>query len=451
MPELKVPPHNLEAEQSVLGAVLLDKDALINLSVIVQAHHFYRDAHRAIYQVMLDLYMQNQPVDIVTVAERLSQQGKLEDCGGIGYLTALLDATPVVSNAPAYAKIVYDKYLLRQLILAGNEIASAASNGAGETSALLDSAEQRIFKLAQMRESRDFVPLVNVLHTVYEQLNASKLPGGSINGVPSGYQYLDRLTHGFQKGDLVILAARPSVGKTAFSLNITLNAAVRHNVPVAFFSLEMPKEQLAMRMLCAESVVRSEAVRNGTLGDKEWERLARGIHDLTEAKIFIDDTPALSVMEMRSKARRLKMDQDIGLIVVDYLQLLRFPGKTDNRQQEVAEITRTIKALARELEVPVISLAQLSRASEQRSDRRPNLSDLRESGEIEQAADLVMFLYREDYQNNQASAGQVDGAGPVEVILGKHRNGPVGQVTLVFRKDYGRFENAAMGGFEHVG
>ncbi|MDP3487465.1 MAG: replicative DNA helicase [Bacillota bacterium] len=443
MPEDRVPPHSIEAEQSVLGAVLLDKDILINLSVMLQSIHFYRDAHRSIYQCMLDLYMENQPVDLVTVAEKLTQQGRVGDIGGITYLTSLSDVTPVISNAPAYAKIVYDKYLLRQLISAGNEIAAAALNASGEPASLLDSAEQRIFKLSQLRESRDFVPLVNILHGVYDLLNASKLPNGNVNGVPTGYQMLDRLTHGFQKGDLIILAARPSVGKTAFSLNLSLNAAVRHQIPVAFFSLEMPKEQLAMRLLCAESVVRSEAVRNGNLTDKEWERLARGIQELSSAKIFIDDTPALSVMEMRSKARRLKMEENIGLIVVDYMQLLRYPHKSDNRQQEVAEITRTLKALARELEVPVLALAQLSRASEQRSDRRPNLSDLRESGEIEQAADLVMFLYREDYQSQQA--GPNDGAGPVEVILGKHRNGPVGQVTLVFRKDYGRFENAAVG------
>ena len=443
MPEDRVPPHSIEAEQSVLGAVLLDKDILINLSVTLQSLHFYRNAHRSIYQCMLDLYMENQPVDLVTVAEKLAQQGKVDDIGGITYLTSLSDVTPVISNAPAYAKIIYDKYLLRQLISAGNEIAAAALNASGEPSSLLDSAEQRIFKLSQLRESRDFVPLVNVLHGVYDLLNASKLPNGNVNGVPTGYQMLDRLTHGFQKGDLIILAARPSVGKTAFSLNLSVNAAVRHQIPVAFFSLEMPKEQLAMRMLCAESVVRSEAVRNGNLTDKEWERLARGIQELSSAKIFIDDTPALSVMEMRSKARRLKMEENIGLIVVDYMQLLRYPHKSDNRQQEVAEITRTLKALARELEVPVLALAQLSRASEQRSDRRPNLSDLRESGEIEQAADLVMFLYREDYQSQQP--GPSDSAGPIEVILGKHRNGPVGQVTLVFRKDYGRFENAAIG------
>lgn len=444
MPEDRVPPHSLEGEQSVLGAVLLDKDILINLSVTLQSTHFYRDAHRAIYQCMLDLYMENKPVDLVTVAEQLSRQGKLEDIGGIAYLTSLSDVTPVVSNAPAYAKIVYDKYLLRQLISAGNEIAAAALNNAGEAAGLLDSAEQRIFKLSQLRESRDFVPLVSVLHGVYDLLNASKLPGGNINGVPSGYHMLDRLTHGFQKGDLIILAARPSVGKSAFALNISLNGAAKAKIPVAFFSLEMPKEQLVMRLLCAESVVRSEAVRNGSLSDKEWERLARGIQELSSAKIFFDDTPALSVMEMRSKARRLKMEENIGLIVIDYMQLLRYPYKSDNRQQEVAEITRTLKALARELEVPVLALAQLSRASEQRADRRPNLSDLRESGEIEQAADQVMFLYREDYQNHQQTPGG-DGTGPVEVILGKNRNGPVGQVTLVFRKEYGRFENAAVG------
>ncbi|MBS3937828.1 MAG: replicative DNA helicase [Peptococcaceae bacterium] len=442
MSELRVPPHNLEAEQSMLGAILLDREILINLAVSVQPQHFYKEAHRHIFDCMIHLYMQNHPVDLVTVSNRLSQQGKLADCGGLSYLTSLLDATPVISHAPVYAKIVHDKYILRQLIAAGSEISASAFAATGEPTSLLDNAEQRIFRLAQMQESRDFVPLVSILHEVYAQLNASKLPGGNINGVPSGYYQLDRLTHGFQKGDLIILAARPSVGKTALSLNFAVHAAVKAKIPVAFFSLEMPKEQLTLRMLCAESVVRTESVRNGTLGDRDWDKIAQGIHDLSEAKIFIDDTPSLSVMEMRSKARRLKMEQNIGLIVVDYLQLLRYPQRSENRQQEVAEITRTLKALARELEVPLISLAQLSRAAEQRSDKRPNLADLRESGEIEQAADLVMFLYREDYQNQQSPTA--DGAGPIEVILGKHRNGPVGQVSLVFRKDYGRFENAAM-------
>jgi len=441
MSELRVPPHNIEAEQSVLGAILLNREALINLAVSLQPQHFYKEAHRFIFDAMLRLYLQNQPVDLITLSDTLSQQGKLADCGGLAYLTSLLDATPVPSHAPNYAKIVQDKYILRQLISAAGEISASAFATAGEPTNLLDQAEQRIFKLSQMQESRDFVPLVSILHEVYAQLNASKLPGGNINGVPSGFYQLDRITHGFQKGDLVILAARPSVGKTALSLNLALHSAVKAKIPVAFFSLEMPKEQLTLRMLCAESIVRIEAVRNGTLGDKDWDRIAQGIHDLSEAKIFIDDTPSLSVMELRSKARRLKMEQNVGLIIVDYLQLLRFPHRSENRQQEVAEITRTLKALARELEVPLVALAQLSRASEQRSDKRPNLSDLRESGEIEQAADIVMFLYREDYQSQQSPTA--DAAGPIEVILGKHRNGPIGQVTLTFRKDYGRFENAA--------
>ncbi len=438
----KVPPHSIEAEQSVLGAILLDRDLLVSLSVQIQPVHFYRETHRSIYQVMLDLYLANEPVDLITVSEKLAALGKLEEAGGLAYINSLADMTPVISNAPAYAKIVYEKYILRQLIALGSDIAAGAFNPAEESSALLEVAEQRIFKLSQLKESHDAVPLSTVLYDIYDTLNAASATG-SVSGVPTGFRFLDRLTHGFQKGDLIILAARPSVGKTALALNMTVNAAVRSKVPVAFFSLEMPKEQLAMRMLCAESVVRSEAVRNGSLSEKDWEKLARGIHDLSAAKVFIDDTPSLPVMELRSKARRLKLEHDIGLIVVDYMQLLRYPYRSENRQQEVAEITRTLKATARELEVPILSLAQLSRASEQRSDRRPNLSDLRESGEIEQAADLVMFIYREDYQNHDVPQGE-GGAGKVEIILGKHRNGPTGQVPLVFRKEYGRFENAAL-------
>jgi replicative DNA helicase len=437
----RVPPHSVEAERSVLGAILLDKEILISLSVQLQPTHFYREVHRQIYQVMLDLYIDNQPVDLITVSDRLAGRGKLDDVGGIAFLSELADSTPVISNAPSYAKIVYEKYLLRQLISLGSDMVASSFDAVEETSALLEQAEQRIFKLSQLRESRDAVPLVTILHSIYDSLNAATIQG-AVSGVPTGYSSLDRLTHGFQKGDLVILAARPSVGKTAFSLNIAMNAAIRGNVPVAFFSLEMPREQLALRMLCAESVVRSEAVRNGSLNDKDWERLARGIQDLSSARIFIDDTPSLPVMEMRSKARRLKAEHNIGLVVVDYLQLLRHQSRSENRQQEVAEITRILKATARELEVPVLALAQLSRASEQRSDRRPNLSDLRESGEIEQASDLVMFIYREDYQNQQAPTSE--GAGLVEIILGKHRNGPTGLVPLVFRKEYGRFENAAV-------
>lgn len=438
----RVPPHSVEAERSVLGAILLDKEILISLSVQLQPAHFYREVNRQIYQAMLDLYIENQPVDLITVSDRLAGRGKLEEVGGIAFLSELADSTPVISNAPSYAKIVYDKFLLRQLISLGSDMVASSFQAAEETSALLEQAEQRIFKLSQLRESRDAVPLVTILHSIYDSLNAASIQG-AVSGVPTGYSSLDRLTHGFQKGDLVILAARPSVGKTAFSLNIAMNAAIRGNVPVAFFSLEMPREQLALRMLCAESVVRSEAVRNGSLTDKDWERLARGIQDLSSARIFIDDTPSLPVMEMRSKARRLKAEHNIGLVVVDYLQLLRHHARSENRQQEVAEITRILKATARELEVPVLALAQLSRASEQRSDRRPNLSDLRESGEIEQASDLVMFIYREDYQNQQAPS--TEGAGLVEIILGKHRNGPTGLVPLVFRKEYGRFENAAIG------
>ncbi|HSL94281.1 MAG TPA: replicative DNA helicase, partial [Bacillota bacterium] len=414
----RVPPHSVEAERSVLGAILLDKESLISLSVHLQPTHFYREIHRQIYQVMLDLYIENEPVDLITVSDRLAGRGKLDDVGGITFLSELADSTPVISNAPSYAKIVYDKFLLRQLISLGSDIVASSFDASEETSALLEQAEQRIFKLSQLRESRDAVPLVTILHSIYDSLNAATIQG-AVSGVPTGYSGLDRLTHGFQKGDLCILAARPSVGKTALSLNIAMNAAVRGNVPVAFFSLEMPREQLALRMLCAESVVRSEAVRNGSLTDKDWERLARGIQDLSSARIFIDDTPSLPVMEMRSKARRLKAEHNIGLVVVDYLQLLRHQSRSENRQQEVAEITRILKATARELEVPVLALAQLSRASEQRSDRRPNLSDLRDSGEIDQAYDLVMFIYREYYQNQQAPSSE--GAGLVVIILGSHR------------------------------
>ncbi|HSL93834.1 MAG TPA: replicative DNA helicase, partial [Bacillota bacterium] len=285
----RVPPHSVEAERSVLGAILLDKEILISLSVQLQPTHFYREIHRQIYQVMMDLYIENEPVDLITVSDRLAGRGKLEDVGGITFLSELADSTPVISNAPSYAKIVYDKFLLRQLISLGSDMVASSFDASEETSALLEQAEQRIFKLSQLRESRDAVPLVTILHSIYDSLNAATIQG-AVSGVPTGYTGLDRLTHGFQKGDLAILAARPSVGKTALSLNIAMNAAIRGNVPVAFFSLEMSREQLALRMLCAESVVRSEAVRNGSLTDKDWERLARGIQDLSSARIFIDDT-----------------------------------------------------------------------------------------------------------------------------------------------------------------
>src|SRR5438552_2577013 len=434
----RVPPQSLEAEEAVLGGILLDNAALDRVTELVQADDFYREAHRKVFRAMLDLSARNEPADLITLAEVLKARSELADVGGSAYLAELAERVPTAAHVAQYAKIVRDKSILRGLIGAATEIAMHGYEGAGDVAELLDRAEQLIFGISDRKVKPEFVRisdlLVESLKTIerlYEQKQA-------VTGVPSGFHDLDNLTAGFQPSDLVIVAGRPSMGKTALCLNIAEHAALRADVGVAIFSLEMSKEQLALRMLCSESRVDLKRVRTGHLSDREFPKLAMAAGRLGDAPIFIDDTPALSILELRAKARRLKRDPatKLGLIIVDYLQLMRSTEGKDNREQEISEISRSLKALAKELNVPVIALSQLNRQVESRNPPKPRLADLRESGAIEQDADVIVFLYRDDYYNEDS-----DKKGVAEVIVAKQRNGPTGTVELTFLREFTRFEN----------
>jgi len=437
MDELRLPPHNLEAEQSVLGAMLIDSEAAPIVTGILQPAHFYRENHRQIYETMLRLYAKGEPIDLITLSDALAQRGILEQVGDVQYLTLLANMVPSSAVVDHYAQIVQSKAILRELINAAQQI-SAACYQQEEVSSVLEEAERLIFQLSQSRVRRDFQGMSEIIAEVYERIAYMVQNKGSVSGLATGFRALDELTSGLQPSDLIIIAARPSVGKTAFALNIAQNVAIRQRQAVAIFSLEMAKDQLAMRMLCTEARVDGQKVRSGWLDSNDWKRISEASDILAEAPIFIDDTPAITAMEMRSKARRLKLEHDIRLIIVDYLQLMRGGGRTESRQQEVAEITRSLKAIARELQVPLIALSQLSRRAEEREGKRPGLADLRESGEIEQAADVVAFLYREDYYDQDTPNRNI-----IEVIIGKHRNGPVGTVKLTNLRHIGLFSDPA--------
>ncbi|MCL6521851.1 MAG: replicative DNA helicase [Firmicutes bacterium] len=426
----RVPPQAIEAEEQVLGALLLDRDALVRVAVTLAPQDFYKEAHRLIYEAMLALFDRGQPVDVITLADELGRNDQLERAGGVAYLASLASSVATAANVDYHARIVQEKSMLRQLLAAVGEISASVFNSGEEVDTLLDQAENRIFQVSQRRQSRSYEPLRDVLVKTFEEIERLYTHRGEVIGIPSGFPDLDRLTSGWHPSELIIVAARPSQGKTALSLNMAAVAAVRHKVPVAIFSLEMSKEQLAQRLLCAEAQVPSVRLRTGTLSDEDWPKLSRALGRLSEAPIYIDDTPNISVLELRAKARRLKAERNIGMVVVDYLQLMRSHGRAESRQQEISEISRSLKSLARELSVPVVALSQLSRAVEQRQDRRPQLSDLRESGAIEQDADVVTFIY----QNPEMESSNV-----VELILAKQRNGPVGSAQLVFLREIGKF------------
>jgi replicative DNA helicase len=437
MPVEKIPPQSIDAEMSVLGAMLMDKDAIGSAIELIEDDYFYRDVHRKIYQAIISLYEKNEPVDIVTLSERLQHNNELASVGGAVYLTTLLNSVPTAANIEYYAKIVQDKALLRKLINVATNIVSIGYEGGDDVSLILDQAEQMIFDVVQKKITREFVPLEAMLHDSFEMIEKLSNRKEHVTGVPSGFVDLDNYTSGFQVSDLIIIAGRTSMGKTSFALNIAMNAAIKARVPAGIFSLEMSKEQLVQRVLCAEARVDASKLRTGYLSESDWPKLTTAAGVLAEAPIYIDDTPSLSVLEIRAKARRLKARHDIGLIIVDYLQLVRgTTTRSDNRQQEVSEISRSLKALAREVRVPVIALSQLSRAPESRTDKRPMLSDLRESGAIEQDADLVMFVYREEYYKPTE-----ENQGIAEIIIGKQRNGPTGAVKLAFLNRFTRFEN----------
>jgi replicative DNA helicase len=431
----RVPPQNLEAEQAVLGAILLDGDALTIAMERIQSEDFYRASHQRIFAAMVELAEENEPVDLVTLTARLQDKQQLEEVGGVSYLMQLANAVPTAANVDYYAQIVEEKSMLRRLIRTATQIVSSGYGQAEDVNALLNEAEQRIMEISQRRTNSGFVSIRDVLMEVFERVEFLYHHKGGVTGISSGFPDLDKMTSGFQRSDLIIVAARPSVGKTAFALNIAQNVGVRSRETVAIFSLEMGAAQLVQRMICAEANVDAGKLRTGFLEPEDWEKLTMAIGALSEAEIYIDDSPNITVADIRAKCRRLKKEKGLGMIVIDYLQLIQGRGRPgENRQQEVSEISRTLKAIARELDVPVIALSQLSRGVEQRQDKRPMMSDLRESGSIEQDADIVAFLYRDDYYDKNSEKKNI-----IEIIIAKQRNGPTGTVELVFLKNYNKF------------
>ncbi|NPV26759.1 MAG: replicative DNA helicase [Firmicutes bacterium] len=434
----KIPPQNLEAEQSVLGAMMLDADAVSVVEGILRPDDFYRDAHRVIYEVIISLHERNEPIDIITVTDELRRRNALDKVGGVAYITLLADSVPSTASAEYYAKIVVEKALLRGLISISSRISSKSYEGNIEVTDLIDEAERMIVELSQRGVGQPFAPVHDILLETFDRLQRLYERKSSITGVPTYFTDLDRLLAGLQPSELILLAARPGMGKTSFALNIAQNAAIRQRVPVAIFSLEMSKEQLVQRMLCGEAMIDQNRLRTGQLLESDWTKLVEAVGPLSEAPIYIDDTPAISVAEMRAKTRRLKAEKGLGLVVVDYLQLMQGPRRAENRQQEISEISRSLKSLARELNVPILALSQLSRAVEQTQEKRPNLSHLRESGALEQDSDVVMFIYRHDYYFPESEKKNI-----AEIIVAKHRHGPVGTVELAFLKEYTKFFNLA--------
>jgi replicative DNA helicase len=435
-------PWSAEAEQAVLGAMLLDQDAALRAVELLDDTMFYREAHRRLFRTMLALTERRVVIDHVTLHDELERRGELEAAGGVDYLAELVDAVPTTANLEFHTKIVRDKAILRRLIETATSVIAEAYEGRSGAGDLLDNAESRIFQISQERGDEGFMRIKEMLWPTMERIESLQRSGKSITGVPSGFLDLDDKTSGFQRSELIIVAARPSMGKTALCLNLATHASVEANYGVAIFSLEMSKEALVQRMLCSEAMVDSQRVRQGRLRDEDFTRLARAAGVLQNCDLWIDDTPALNLLEMRSKARRLKIEHDIGLIIVDYLQLMRGPERAENRVQEISEISRSLKGLAKELDVPVVALSQLSRASEQRGgDRRPILSDLRDSGAIEQDADVVIFIHRPEMYEGPVDKDGNSLEGKAEIIVGKHRNGPTGTVELVFHKSFTRFES----------
>lgn len=434
--EQRIPPQNVEAEQAVLGAMLLSHDAVIVAMEKLQSQDFYRDVHRIIFEAMEHLHRENKEIDVITLPDELKRMKKLDDVGGLEYVLNLPNLVGSAANIEYYANIVAEKALARNLISTCTELTTEAYDGQKETEALLDDAERRILQLSDTKNRGDFASVGAVVEVTLDKITKLYENKAGLTGLPTGFRDLDRMTSGLQPSDLILVAARPSMGKTAFTLNIAQNVGVRQHKTVAFFSLEMSQEQLAQRLLCQIAHIDSQKLRTGQLNsDEEWTRLTDACDKLYESPIYIDDTPGISVAEMRSKARRLKSEHGLDLIIVDYLQLMQ-GRNAESRQQEISEISRSLKALARELKVPLIALSQLSRSVESRQDKRPMLSDLRESGALEQDADIVSFLYREDYYDKETENQHI-----TEVILAKHRNGPVGSVKLYFKNEFTLFLN----------
>jgi replicative DNA helicase len=433
----RTPPQNIDAEQAILGAIFLEPESLTTASEILIPEDFYRASHQRIFDVMLGLSEKGEPVDLVTVTADLQDRRVLEEVGGVSYLSDLANSVPTAANIEYYCQIVEEKSLLRRLIRVATEIAASGYSSEEEVEAVLNAAEKQILEVAQRKNTGAFISIKDVLVETYDNIELMQNFKSDITGIPTGFVELDRITAGFQRNDLIIVAARPSVGKTAFALNIAQNVATKTDENVAIFSLEMGASQLVMRMLCAEGNIDAQRLRTGKLEPEDWQKLTMAMGSLSNAGIYIDDTPGIRISDIRSKCRRLKQERGLGMILIDYLQLIRGNGKNgENRQQEVSEISRSLKGLARELEVPVIALSQLSRGVESRQDKRPMMSDIRESGSIEQDADIVGFLYRDDYYDKESENKNI-----IEIIIAKQRNGPVGTVELAFVKEYNKFVN----------
>ena len=433
----KIPPHDIDAEQAVLGSMLTDKDAVNSAIEVLKEDAFYRNDNQAIYQAIINLYNKSEPIDIITLKDELESMDKFEQVGGYEYLASLPDKVPTTANVQKYIKIVEEKALLRKLIKTANEIIELGYNPTEDVEDIMDGAEKKIFDIMQSKNQKGYTPIKDVLVESFTKLEELYNRKQHVTGVPTGFVELDYKTAGLHGSELILVAARPAMGKTAFALNIATNAALRGNAPVAIFSLEMSKDQLVNRILCSEAMVDSNKVRTGKLEEDDWVKLAGAIGPLSESEIYIDDTPGISVMEIRTKCRKLKMEKNLGLVVIDYLQLVQGSNKrAGSREQEISEISRSLKILAKELNVPVIALSQLSRAVEQRPDHRPMLSDLRESGAIEQDADIVMFLYRDDYYNKESEKKDI-----AEVIIAKQRGGSTGTVELLWMGNYTKFAN----------
>ncbi len=448
LPSGRVPPHSVESEQSVLGAVLLNNESLHGVLEILVAEDFYRLAHKLLFEAMISLSERREPIDIVTLANELRTIDKLDDAGGVEYLSYLIDVVPTAANAQYYARIIKELSVRRHMINEIIQIAEEAFTGRGDVDGFVDSVEQRIFRVSESRANKSFVAVGDIVKDSIKEVEQLFVNDSPVTGVATGFTDLDELTSGLQKSDLIIIAGRPSMGKTALALSIARNVGVDHGQGVAIFSLEMSKEQIVMRMLCGEARVSSGRVRSGKLSESDFPRLVDAASKIAQAKIFIDDTPAMSVLEMRAKARRLHRESPLSLIVIDYLQLMRGSSRnSERREQEISEISRSIKALAKELKIPIIALSQLNRAVETRNDKRPMMADLRESGAIEQDADIIGFVYRDEVYNPETQD-----KGVAEIVIGKHRNGAIGTIRLAFLQEYTMFENLAEdAGYDYLG
>jgi len=443
----KLPPQHIEAEQSILGGILIENEAINRVTEILDADDFYREAHRKIFNALINLSERDEPADLITLTNELRKIDQLDSIGGASYLASLIDSVPTAANIQYYARIVKEKAILRKLIQTSTEIITQSYEDRGDVESFLDEAERSIFEISEKRVRPSFYPIREIVKESFATIEKLFKKKEAVTGVPSGFKELDRMTAGFQPSDLVIIAGRPSMGKTAFCLDVAEYAAIDNKIPVAIFSLEMSKEQLVIRMLCSQAHVEGTRLRTGYLNESDWPKLTIAAGSLSESPIYIDDTAALSVLEMRAKARRLKADHGLGMVIVDYLQLMKGRARVESRQQEISEISRSLKALAKELNIPVIAVSQLSRKTEERTGNRPQLSDLRESGAIEQDADLIIFIYRDEVYNKDPDNPN---RGKAEVIIGKQRNGPIGKIDLAFLDKFTTFKDLYKGETENT-